>query len=64
MAGNDPAKSSIEEMHQCRGGQQRRRLHVGIDDKESGKITKQPIQIHEQALTLPSASYYTQSPLK
>lgn len=61
VTGDDPTKHSIECMTERRRRQQRRRLHVGSGDEQSGEITEQAVKFHERALTLPSASYYTQS---
>jgi hypothetical protein len=52
LAGDDPTENCIEKVHESGRADQGRRLHLGFDEKESGKIAEQMIEIHHKALTL------------
>jgi hypothetical protein len=56
VIGDHAAQDCIEEMHQRCGSHQGRRIHLGSDEKETGKISKELVEIHELPLTLPSTS--------
>jgi hypothetical protein len=53
VIGDDPTENGIEQMHERRGANQSGRVHFGFYEKESGKVTEQMIEIHDEALTLP-----------
>ena len=56
VIGDDAAKDRVERVHQGGGAQQGRRIHFSFDEKETGKVSEELVEIHERALTLPSAS--------
>ncbi len=56
VIGDHAAQDRVERMHQSGGAQQRRRIHFSFDEKETGKVSEELVEIHERALTLPLAS--------
>ncbi len=56
MIGDDAAQNRVKEMHQYGGAPQRGRIHFRFDEKETGKVSEELVEIHERPLTLPSAS--------
>jgi hypothetical protein len=52
VTGDDPTENGIEEMDERCSPNQRGRVHFRFYEKESGKVTEQMIEIHDEALTL------------
>ena len=55
VVGDDTAENRIEQMNQCGGAQQGRRIHFRPYEKKSGEVSEELVEIHEPPLTLPSA---------
>lgn len=54
LAGHDKAEDRVEKVHQNSSVQQRETVHVGFDEKQTGEIAEDMVEIHEPPLTLPS----------
>jgi hypothetical protein len=56
VAGDHTTQNGVKKMHETRSADQRRWVHVRFDEKQSGEITEDVIEIHARLLTLPSSA--------
>jgi hypothetical protein len=56
VAGDHTTQNGVKKMHETRSADQRRWVHVRFDEKQSGEITEDVIEIHGRLLTLPSSA--------
>src|SRR5919108_1552495 len=54
VARDHATQNGVKKMHEARGAEQRSWVHVRFDEKQSGEITEDVIEIHGRLLTLPS----------